>query len=152
MTQLDRLARHLSGLIDGREVLEVACGSGDFSIAASRTAARVDCIDLDACRLQHAILTTSGIAFRQMDAAAMTFPDGSFDTVMICNALFHLRECLPQVMAECLRVRRRGGVIVLASSFKLDMPLLRKDVPAVLKALDIPWRTDRLPPYELIFC
>lgn len=152
MTQLERLSRHLGGMIDSREVLEVACGSGDFSLIAARSAAHVACIDLDTCRLRPAVLTSPGVTFQRMDAASMAFPDDAFDMVMLLNALFHLRECLPQVLSECLRVRRSGGVVVLASSFKLDMPLLREDVPALLKALDTPWRTERFPPYELILC
>ena len=152
MTQLERLSRHLGALIDGREVLEVACGSGDFSLMAAQSAARVACIDLDTCRLRPAVLTSPDITFQQMDAASMAFPDASFDTVVIFNALFHLRECLPQVLAECLRVRRSGGTIVLVSSFKLDMPLLQEDVPALLEQWAVPWRADRLSPYALILC
>ena len=72
MTQLEHLSRHLGSMIDGQEVLEVACGSGDFSLIAARSAAHVACIDLDTCRLQPAVLTSPGVTFQRMDNKAET--------------------------------------------------------------------------------
>lgn len=150
MKQLDRLARRLNGFLEGREVLEVACGCADFSLAAAPSASRITCIDLDEHRLNPLIFHTPSIAFCRMDAARMAFPDASFDTVVVCNALYHLRSCLPQVVAECLRVRRDGGHVVLISSFKLDAQQLHQEVPDMLARLGVSWYADRLSPYEMI--
>ena len=113
-------ARLLSSPLTGRDVLEIACGTADFSLAAAETAHSVTAIDLDDCRLSSAARSGGSVCFQRMDAAALSFPDGSFDTAMLYNALGHLTAILPEVLSEALRVLRPGGTLLVCSSFSLD--------------------------------
>ena len=95
LSRAAQAARLLSPHLAGLDVLEIACGTADFSLAAAETARSVTAIDLDDCRLSPAARSTDGVRFQRMDAAAMTFPDGSFDTAVLYNALGHLTAILP---------------------------------------------------------
>ncbi|MBE6575603.1 MAG: class I SAM-dependent methyltransferase [Ruminococcaceae bacterium] len=124
MTRAAQAAERLSAVIANRDVLEVACGTAEFSIAAAELAATVTCIDLDDSRLLSEVHKRENIIFRTMDAAAMRFGNNSFDTVVLYNAAFHVAEQLPAVLDECLRVLRPGGVLCVISSWKLDYAVI----------------------------
>lgn len=108
-SRVAQAARLLSPHLTGRDVLEIACGTADFSLAAAETARSVTAIDLDDCRLSPAVRSGGSVCFQRMDAAALSFPDGSFDTAVLYNALGHLTAILPAVLSEALRVLRPGA-------------------------------------------
>lgn len=124
MTRAAQAAERLSAVITDRDVLEVACGTAEFSLAAAELAAGVTCIDLDDSRLLPEVREQENIVFRTMDAAAMRFGNDSFDTVVLYNAAFHIAEQLPAVLDECLRVLRPGGVLCVISTWKLDYAVI----------------------------
>ncbi len=124
MTRAAQAAERLSAVIANCDVLEVACGTAEFSIAAAELAATVTCIDLDDSRLLSEVHKRENIVFRTMDTAAMRFGNNSFDTVVLYNAAFHVAEQLPAVLDECLRVLRPGGVLCVISSWKLDYAVI----------------------------
>ena len=110
-------ARLTAGLPDGAEVLEVAPGPGYFAIEMARPG-RVLVTGLDISRTFVAIAKENAreagvsVEFRQGDAAAMPFPDNSFDLI-VCQAAFK-NFSLPQTaLAEMHRVLRRGGTAVI---------------------------------------
>ena len=82
MKKTDALVQLLLPSIQDKAVLEVACGSADFSIAAAPFAGSVSCIDLASSRLNPQIRETRA-RFQIMDAAHMTYPDNTFDTVVL---------------------------------------------------------------------
>ena len=94
-SRVAQAARLLSPHLTGRDVLEIACGTADFSLAAAETARSVTAIDLDDCRLSPAVRSGGSVCFQRMDAAALSFPGGSFDTAVLYNALGHLTAILP---------------------------------------------------------
>ena len=128
-----RAARLLSSHLTGRDILEIACGTADFSLAAAETARGVTAIDLDDCRLSPAARSTDGVRFQRMDAAAMTFPDGSFDTAVLYNALGHLTAILPELLSEALRIPHPGGALIVCSSFSLDKTAMEEKLLPLLK-------------------
>ena len=67
-------ARMLSSHLTGRDILEIACGTADFSLAAAETAHSVTAIDLDDCRLSSAARSGGSVCFQRMNAAALSFP------------------------------------------------------------------------------
>ena len=103
MKKTDALVNMLISDIESKEVLEVACGAADFSVSAARAANHVSCIDLDACRLNH-LDKQENVTFQIMDAARMSYPDNTFDTVVIYNAFFHIRDQWDEIEKECRRV------------------------------------------------
>ena len=99
-SRVAQAARLLSPHLTGRDVLEIACGTADFSLAAAETARSVTAIDLDDCRLSPAARSGGSVCFQRMDAAALSFPGGSFDTAVLYTALGHLTAILPAVLSE----------------------------------------------------
>ena len=123
MKKTDKLVRDLITDIEGKDVLEVACGTADFSIAASTYASKISCIDLDDSRL-HKQLLNKKINFEIMNASAMTYPGETFDTIVIYNAFAHIESQWESIKAECLRVLKPSRILYIVSSWKLDNSIL----------------------------
>jgi ubiquinone/menaquinone biosynthesis C-methylase UbiE len=102
----------------GERVLDVACGTGNLTIPAARSRARVIGLDLARNLLEQgrARATAQGltIRFEENDAEALPYDDASFDTVMsMFGAMFTPR---PEVVAaELVRTCRPGGRIAMAN-------------------------------------
>ena len=102
----------------GERVLDVASGSGNTAIAASRRFAEPVGIDyvpalLDRGR-ERAAAERLEIDFREGDAEALPFEDASFDVVLSTfGAMFAPDQ--PKAAAELLRVCRPGGRIGMAN-------------------------------------
>ena len=111
-----------AGVARGQTVLDVACGTG----IAARTAAdvvahegRVVGLDLNEAMLTVARRVRPDIEWRQGDAAALPFEDGSFDTVLCQMALMFFPDRL-QALLEMGRVARPGGTVAIAVPSRLD--------------------------------
>lgn len=128
MTRVQSVVKTIQADITGKDILEVACGCAEFSICASKDAASVRCIDLDAFRLREEIQGCSNVTFEIMDATAMGYQDQSFDTVIIYNAIGHLSEIIEPILRECRRVARQNGAIYIISSFKMDKNIIATKV------------------------
>ena len=85
-----------------------------------------------------------------MDAAALTFPDGSFDTVVLYNALGHLTAILPEVIPEALRVLRHGGTLTVCSSFSLDKTAMEEKLLPLLKERGLSFSCQEEGPFRII--
>lgn len=134
MKRAKQAAAHIAESINGKSVLEVACGCAEFSLAVAKTAKSVDGIDLDYLRLPPQARKTEGFTFTLMDATNMAFTDESFDTVALYNAVGHLGAVLEKVLKECLRVTKSGGAVFVISSFRMDMPAIdEKLLPLLAK-------------------
>ncbi len=147
LSRAAQAARLLSPHLAGLDVLEIACGTADFSLAAAETARSVTAIDLDDCRLSPAARSTDGVRFQRMDAAAMTFPDGSFDTAVLYNALGHLTAILPEVIPEALR---HGGTLIVCSSFSLDKTVMEEKLLPLLKERRLSFSCQEEGPFHII--
>lgn len=124
----DRFSRFMEGgaeaihqrlaIPQGANVLDVACGAGQFAIIAARHGARVTGCDI-ATNWLHAARTRAAmenlpILFQEGDAESLPYLDREFDVVVsIVGAMFAPR---PQLVAsELKRVCRRGGTIAMAN-------------------------------------
>ena len=143
-------ARMLSSHLTGRDILEIACGTADFSLAAAETAHSVTAIDLDDCRLSSAARSGGSVCFQRMNAAALSFPDGSFDTIMLYNALGHLTAILPEVLSEALRVLRPGGTLLVCSSFSLDKTAMEEHFLPLLSERGLPFSRREEGPFRIL--
>ena len=102
----------------GEQVLDVAAGNGNATLAAARRFARVTSTDYVPALLEKgaARARAEGLAvdFQVADAEALPFPDGSFDVVLSTfGAMFTPQHTRPAT--EMLRVLRSGGRIGLAN-------------------------------------
>ncbi len=98
----------------GRDVLDVGCGAGGKSLYyLSLGAKKVVGIDIvpyykEQSEALAEKLGFTGFEFRCEDAAATSFPDGSFDTVIMNDAMEHVAE--PEaVLRELYRILKPGG-------------------------------------------
>jgi ubiquinone/menaquinone biosynthesis C-methylase UbiE len=102
----------------GQKVLDVAAGNGNVSLAAARRWCNVVATDyvpalLDRAR-ERAAAERLDIDFREADAEALPFPDGSFDTVVSTFGVMFTPD-QERAAAEMVRVCKRGGKIGLAN-------------------------------------
>lgn len=102
----------------GERVLDVACGTGNLTIPAARSGARVIGQDLAPNLLEQGRAWAKAedltIQFDENDAEALPYDDASFDTVIsMFGAMFTPQ---PDVMAaELARTCRPGGRIAMAN-------------------------------------
>lgn len=125
MKKTDALVDLLISDIESKDVLEVACGTADFSISAAHFANRVSCIDLDDSRLNQQG-KQANIYFQIMDASKMTFSENTFDTIVLYNSFFHIQSHWNEIERECKRVVRDEGAIYVVGTWKLDTNLIKE--------------------------
>ena len=92
--------------------LDIGCGTGKLAQALARVFRHVDGIDpademLEVARRRAAVSGAPSLAFHQMSAESLDFPDGTFDFIVSVTALHHAD--LPRALAEVRRVLRPGG-------------------------------------------
>lgn len=106
------------GLRRGLDVLDAASGTGNLTIPAAKTGARVTGFDLVpqliAIAAARATLEQLWINFDQGSVEELPYADAKFDVVMsMFGVMFAARA--ERVVAELARVTRRGGRVALAN-------------------------------------
>ncbi len=102
--------------LDGGRILDVATGTGDFLKTLSdafRGLVEGVGIDPAADRIETAAKDAdSRLSFEVMNAEALDYEDGRFDTVVMRHSLHHLRN-IDKVLGEMSRVLRTGGLMII---------------------------------------
>ena len=102
----------------GQKVLDIAAGNGNASLAAARRWCDVVATDYVPALLERARERANAerldIEFREADAEALPFPDGTFDVVMSTFGVMFTPD-QERAAAEMLRVCKPGGKIGLAN-------------------------------------
>jgi ubiquinone/menaquinone biosynthesis C-methylase UbiE len=102
----------------GQDVLDVAAGNGNASLAAARRWCNVVATDYVPALLgrarERAAAEHLDIEFREADAEALPFPDASFDAVVSTFGVMFTPD-QTKAAAELVRVCRPGGKIGLAN-------------------------------------
>lgn len=102
----------------GKDVLEVACGSGPGLGVLARRARSLVAGDISETILARARKHyRSRIDIRVMDAQDLPFPDASLDVVIIFEALYYIPDA-EKFVGECRRVLRPGGVLLISNANK----------------------------------
>ncbi len=94
---------------EGKELLEVGCGTGLILQRTARFAARAQGVDLSPGMLEHA--RRRGLDVREGEAGKLPFPDASFDVAYSFKVLAHVPE-FEQALLEMQRVVRPGGHLI----------------------------------------
>lgn len=111
--EIDHLA---AGVRPGMRILEVGCGYGRVLAPLARRAGGGWGIDNAPESLALARRRYPWLHLAAMDAAALGFAPGAFDRVVgVQNFISACRVPPERVLAECLRVTRPGGRVLLAS-------------------------------------
>ncbi len=110
--------RFAAELARGGPVLEVACGSGQGLGCFAKHASLVCGLDIDMGLLRIAQRTYGGrgnIMLVNGNAHEIPYKDASFDTVVLFEALYYLKE--PAVfIAEAKRVLRANGTLLMCTA------------------------------------
>ena len=95
--------------VDGRRILEVACGTGRFTTALAARGADIVGVDISEAMLEQgrvkarAAGVEESVEFMQADAGGLPFPDDHFDSVFAMR-FFHLAPDPEGFMSELRRV------------------------------------------------
>jgi demethylmenaquinone methyltransferase/2-methoxy-6-polyprenyl-1,4-benzoquinol methylase len=107
------------------QVLDVACGTGDLSIALfENLGARVTGVDFCRPMLERAAQKESRIAFVEADALQLPFSDAAFDAVTIAFGLRNLSS-IEQGLRELRRVLKPNGWVAILEFSKPVVPGFR---------------------------
>lgn len=98
------------GDLNGRDVLEVAFGTGHLAAEALARGANVVGIDVAPAMVALARQRVPGASFHEGDAEALPFKDDQFDAVICCFGLLHFAEPA-RALREAARVLKPGGVL-----------------------------------------
>ena len=100
----------------GMKILDVGCGTGNFSLELARLGARVTGIDISEPMLTRARSKAQSeclaIDFRRADARRLPFDDNAFDAVVSVTALEFVPD-LREALTEAFRVLKPGGRLVV---------------------------------------
>lgn len=118
------------GAGEKKRLLDVACGTGDFSIAAFHAGAgQVTGIDISANMVEMGRRKVRGLGLeghidlRVGDGERMEFPEGTFDVVTVAFGVRNFGH-LEQGLREMRRVLRPGGrVVILEFSLPEHFPV-----------------------------
>jgi ubiquinone/menaquinone biosynthesis C-methylase UbiE len=110
---------------DGGRVLDLACGPGGWALELAFTYPKVEVIgvDINASMIDYANAQAwsqglNNAHFRVMNVMEpLDFPDSSFDLVngrLLCG--FMLPHAWPQLLAECRRILKPGGILRLTDA------------------------------------
>lgn len=95
--------------VEGRSVLEIACGTGRFTVALAERGADIVGLDISAEMLAQgharARRADQRVEFLRGDAGRLPFPDDSFDAVFAMR-FFHLADTPAAYLSEMARVAR----------------------------------------------
>ncbi|WP_251344224.1 class I SAM-dependent methyltransferase [Haloplanus halophilus] len=97
--------------IEDRTVLEIACGTGRFTVMLAERGADIVGLDISSAMMAQgrekarAAGVTDHIEFLRGDAARLPFPDDHFDTVFAMR-FFHLADTPAKFLAEMCRVSK----------------------------------------------
>jgi len=92
----------------GVRTLDVASGPGYAAAAAAARGAPVAALDFSSAMVELARSQNPEMEFREGDAEALPFPDGSFDAVVMNFGMLHLAQP-ERALAEAFRVLHAGG-------------------------------------------
>ena len=106
--------RRLADRCADRDVLEAGCGEGYGADLIADVAARVIGLDYDELTVAHVRACYPRVDVRHGNLAALPLPDTSVDVVVNFQVIEHLWD-QPQFVAECARVLRPGGVLLMST-------------------------------------
>ncbi len=103
--------RVFAPFVSGGRLLDVGCGSGDF-LRWMQTRPGWQAFGVERNPGISSVSVHHGTKITLGDANTLPFPDKSFEVVMLWTVLEHVEDPLSG-LRECVRVLRRGGMLVV---------------------------------------
>lgn len=111
-------ALYLFKVVPGMRLLDVGCGTGNFSIKLARQGASVVGIDISREMLviaeKKAEQEELDIEFKEMNGLNLLFPDETFDGVLSMATIEFIPD-YPEMISEMFRVCKKGGSILVGT-------------------------------------
>jgi SAM-dependent methyltransferase len=104
----------LSSRCAGRDVLEAGCGEGYGADLIADVARRVIGLDYDESAVAHVKARYPRVEMLHGNLASLPLSDGAVDVVVNFQVIEHLWD-QGQFVAECLRVLRPGGLLLMST-------------------------------------
>jgi len=103
------------GDVAGKDVLELGCGGGQWSVALEPLGARVVGLDVSRAQLQHARRASASLPLTVADAEQVPFANDVFDVVFCDHGAMSF--CDPErTLPEVARVIRTGGLFAFCNA------------------------------------
>jgi ubiquinone/menaquinone biosynthesis C-methylase UbiE len=123
------------------ELLDVACGTGEFSLFVARRIKRVHGIDISEgmIKLAQKLARSSdltNISFECHNVERIPCADNSFSVVQ-CRSAFHHMENYPQVFKEMLRCCRQDGRLAVQDIMAYEDQKINSFFEALEKEVDV---------------
>lgn len=118
----------------GKKVLEIGCGTGEFTKRIAQTGADITAVDISPDLLEIARETTPNVnvRFHVQNVEKLDFEDGSFDVVIGSSILHHLN--LKPALKEVYRVLKiRGGVVFTEPNMINPQIWMERNIPFIRK-------------------
>lgn len=118
----------------GKKVLELGCGTGEFTKRVATTGADITAVDVspDLINIARKTVQNGHIRFQIQNIEKMNFEDESFDIVFGSSILHHLNLSL--ALIEINRVLREAGKAVFTEPNMLNPQIwAERNVPAIRK-------------------
>jgi ubiquinone/menaquinone biosynthesis C-methylase UbiE len=129
------------GIEKGDELLDVACGTGEFSAFCARKIKSVHGIDISGKMIElarrHACNNSlTNLAFECHDVERIPCASNSF-SVVACRSAFHHMENYPQVFEEMQRCCRHGGRLAVQDIMAYEDQKVNSFFEALEKEVDV---------------
>ncbi|MFZ4288297.1 methyltransferase domain-containing protein [Variovorax sp. HJSM1_2] len=110
----------VSSFVQGKKVLDIACGEGYGSALLAQSALSVVGVDISeeaVAHAQQAYGAQTNLSFKAGSAAAIPMPDASFDVAVSFETVEHLTQ-QSEMLAELRRVLKPSGLLLISSPNK----------------------------------
>lgn len=107
--------------VTGKDVLEAGCGEGYGASLLSSHARSIQALDYDDYATRHIRTTYPTVPVVRGNLALLPYADSSFDVVISLQTIEHLWN-QDAFVAECIRVLRPGGRLVISTPNTLTFP------------------------------
>ncbi len=129
------------GFDKGDELLDVACGTGEFSVFCARRIKGVHGIDIsegmiELAQKQASAAGLTNLTFECHDVEHIPCADSSFSVVQ-CRSAFHHMENYPRVFKEMLRCCRPDGRLAVQDIMAYEDPRVDSFFEALEKEVDV---------------
>ncbi|WLP90093.1 class I SAM-dependent methyltransferase [Gordonia sp. NB41Y] len=106
--------QHILDRCAGRQLLEAGSGEGYGAAMLADAGAQVTCVDYDESAVAHTRRRYPQVTIQQGNLVDLPLADASVDTVVNFQVIEHLWD-QPGFIAECARVLRPGGELLIAT-------------------------------------
>jgi len=121
----------------GEKVLEIGCGTGEFTKRIAQTGADITAVDIspDLLEVARSGITNINVRFHIQNVEKLDFEDESFDVVIGSSILHHLN--LNPALKEVYRVLKNGGMVVFTEPNMLNPQIwLERNILIIRKLMN----------------